>query len=96
MIADGTSSNEVILNTGADERNEKFVGSYGIVLEPNESKSYTFEFTKYCDDGNAPTYMMFNNIRVLQSYSGNEDTRQAELENAIRTYSLRINFNTEE
>ena len=96
VIADGTSSNEVILNTGADERNEKFVGSYGIVLEPNESKSYTFEFTKYYDDGNAPTYMMFNNIRVLQSYSGNEDTRQAELENAIRTYSLRINFNTEE
>ena len=96
VIADGTSNNEVILNTGEDDRNEKTVGTYGIVLEPNESKSYSFVFTKYCDDGNAPQYMMFNNIRVLQSYSGEESTRQSELDNAIRIYSLRINFHTAE
>ena len=82
--------------TGADIRGEKYVKSYGIVLEPGESKNYTFEFTKYCDDGSAPTYIMFNNIRVLQSYSGDSSTRQAELDNAIRIYSLRINFPTAE
>lgn len=96
VIADGTTNNEVVINTGEDERSEKNVGTYGIVLQPNESKSYKFQFNKYCDDGNAPTYMMFNNIRVLQSYSGNESTRQAELDNAIRIYTLRINFHTEE
>ena len=96
VIADGTTNNEVVTNTGEDERSEKNVGTYGIVLQPNESKSYKFQFNKYCDDGNAPTYMMFNNIRVLQSYSGNESTRQAELDNAIRIYTLRINFHTEE
>ena len=96
VIADGTTDNEVVINTGEDERSEKSVGTYGIVLQPNESKSYTFQFNKYCDDGNAPTYMMFNNIRVLQSYSGNESTRQSELDNAIRIYTLRINFHTEE
>ena len=96
VIADGTTNNEVVINTGEDERSEKNVGTYGIVLQPNENKSYKFQFNKYCDDGNAPTYMMFNNIRVLQSYSGNESTRQAELDNAIRIYTLRINFHTEE
>jgi predicted Zn-dependent protease len=96
VIADGTTNDEVVLNTGADIRGEKYVKSYGIVLEPGESKNYTFEFTKYCDDGSAPIYIMFNNIRVLQSYSGDSSTRQAELDNAIRIYSLRINFPTAE
>ena len=96
VIADGSSNNEVVLNTGEDDRNERNVGTYGIVLQPGENKSYTFVFTKYCDDGNAPQYMMLNNIRVLQSYSGNENTKQAELDNAIRIYSLRINFHTAE
>ena len=94
VIADGSSTNEVSLNINTDDRNEKNVGTYGIVLQPGESKSYTFTFTKYCDDGNAPQYMMFNAIRVLQSYSGDESTKQSELDNAIRTYSLRINFPT--
>lgn len=96
VIADGSSNNEVVLNTGEDDRNERNVGTYGIVLQPGENKSYTFVFTKYCDDGNAPQYMMLNNIRVLQSYSGDESTKQTELDNAIRIYSLRINFHTAE
>ena len=96
VIADGSSNDEVSLYTGADDRNEKNVKTYGIVLQPGETKNYTFIFKKYCDDGNAPQYMMFNNIRVLQSYSGDESTRQTELENAIRIYSLRVNFHTAE
>lgn len=94
VIADGSTKNEVTLYTGEDNRNEKAVGSYGIVLKPNETKSYTFLFNKYCDDGRAPEYMMFNDIRVLRSYSGNESTKQEELDNAIRRYTLRINFHT--
>ena len=38
--------------------------------------------------------MMFNDIRVLRSYSGNESTKQEELDNAIRRYTLRMNFHT--
>ena len=94
VIADGSTKNEITLYTGEDNRNEKAVGSYGIVLKPNETKSYTFLFNKYCDDGRAPEYMMFNDIRVLRSYSGNESTKQEELDNAIRRYTLRINFHT--
>ena len=94
VIADGSTKNEVTLYTGEDNRNEKAVGSYEIMLKPNETKSYTFLFNKYCDDGRAPEYMMFNDIRVLRSYSGNESTKQEELDNAIRRYTLRINFHT--
>lgn len=96
VIADGSSDDEIVLYTGEDNRNERNVATYGIVLQPNETKSYTFTFTKYCDDGNAPEYMNFNDIRVLQSYSGDESTKQDELNNAIRRYSLRINFHTSE
>ena len=94
VIADGSTKNEVTLYTGEDNRNEKAVGSYEIMLKPNETTSYTFLFNKYCDDGRAPEYMMFNDIRVLRSYSGNESTKQEELDNAIRRYTLRINFHT--
>lgn len=92
VIADGTTNNEVTLYTGENNRNEKNVGSYGIMLKPNENKSYTFLFNKYCDDGRAPEYIMFNDIRVLRSYSGNESMKQEELDNAVRRYTLRINF----
>lgn len=94
VIADGTTNNEVALYTGENNRYEKSVGSYGIMLKPNETKSYTFLFNKYCDDGEAPEHIMFNDIRVLRSYSGNESTKQEELDNAIRRYTLRINFHT--
>lgn len=94
VIADGTTNNEVALYTGENNRYEKSVGSYGIMLKPNETKSYTFLFNKYCDDGEVPEHIMFNDIRVLRSYSGNESTKQEELDNAIRRYTLRINFHT--
>lgn len=94
VLADGSSNNEISLNIGTGDRSERNVGSYGIVLQPGETKSYNLSFSKYCDDGNAPQYLMLNAVRVLQSYSGDENLRDAELANAIRIYTLKINFPT--
>ena len=40
--------------------------------------------------------MYFTDVRVLKSYSGTEETRQQELDNAVRRYSLILNFNVED
>ena len=94
VLADGSSNNEISLNIGTGDRSDQYVGSYGIVLEPGETKSYILSFQKYCDDSSAPQYLMLNAVRVLQSYSGDENLRDEELANAIRIYTLKINFPT--
>ncbi len=95
VIANGTEENELCLNVAGELRSDEYVQDSNVVLQPEEETTYTFVFNKYCDDGNAPLGMYFNNIRVLQSYSGNESTRQEELDNAIRKYSIIVNFNVE-
>ena len=96
VIADGYFSDEVTLNIGSQDRTERFVESSKVVLQPGETQYYNFIFSKYCDDGNVPRYLRLNSIRVLESYSGDEEKIEEELENAIRKYSLQINFNVKE
>lgn len=96
VIADGYFTNEITLNLGTQDRTEYNVSTSKVVLQPGETKVYNFIFTKYCDDGVAPKYLRFNDVRVLESYSGNKDTADEELENAIRKYALQINFNVQD
>lgn len=96
VLANGTEENEICINVADNLRSDEYVQSSNVVLQPEEEKTYTFVFNKYCDDGNAPQGMYFNHVRILQSYSGTEETRQQELDNAIRNYSIIINFNVED
>lgn len=63
-----------------------------ISLDPNSSQTRDLEFTKFADDGKKTSIMIFNAIRVLQSYSGKAEKYQEEISNAIKLYSLTINL----
>lgn len=63
-----------------------------IVIPANTSQTRELEFTKFADDGKRTDTMIFNAIRVLQSYSGNASTYEEEINNAIKLYSMTIKF----
>lgn len=96
VLGDGTGEDEIAISVNEQLREETNINAVNVVLQPNESRTFTFVFEKYCDDGYAPQAMYFTDVRVLKSYSGTEETRQQELDNAVRRYSLILNFNVED
>lgn len=90
VIADKTESSEVAINLGEQTREISNLTFGNIVIWPGESKTRTLEFNKFYDDGVTTQSLIFNAVRVLKSYSGKESTRQSELDNAIKLYSVTI------
>ena len=96
VLGNGTGEDEIAISVNEQLREETNINAVNVVLQPNESRTFTFVFEKYCDDGYAPQAMYFTDVRVLKSHSGTEETRQQELDNAVRRYSLILNFNVED
>ncbi len=88
VLADGTESKEILLGLEYENRNIKNLPYKGIVVYPGESKVYKFEFTKFYDENEVTQSLIFNAVRVLRSYSGREELRQSEMDNAIKLYSF--------
>lgn len=92
VVADGMESEEVALVLQNETRNRTDITN--IVLEPQESKEYKFEFTKYVDDNDDSQSLLFSSIRVMEQYSGTDDiptqTIQSEIDNAISKFSMTV------
>lgn len=89
VLLDDSISNEIELSLGTQKRNMQNSSDNLIMLNARESKTVKLYFTKFVDDGNIPEKLIFNAVRVLQSYSGNE---QNTVDNAIDKYSLNIDL----
>lgn len=89
VLLDDSISNEIELSLGNQRRNMQNSSENLIMVNARETKTVKLYFTKFVDDGNIPEKLMFNAVRVLQSYSGNE---QNTVDNAIDKYSLNIDL----
>lgn len=89
VISSIYEGNEVILDVGNDKR-PMTNSSLEIALAPGETREYTLRFSKYIEKEQDAQALIFNKIRILQSYSGNEEDAEKEKENAIKLYSLTI------
>lgn len=76
VISDNTVGAEITLNLGdGEKRTASNLTNAEVVLKPGETANFVFIFNKYYDDGNTPTEINLNTIRLLNSYSGeSEDT----------------------
>lgn len=63
-----------------------------IVLQPGESKVVSLSFEKFYDSKTQPDGIVLNAVRVMDNYTGNPDTAEAEIENAIDKFSMTIGF----
>ena len=46
------------------------------MIHPRDTDTFKIRFTKFVDDGNTATRLIFNNIRVLESYSSDENAEE--------------------
>ena len=90
ILQDDTVSNEIELNIETQKRTAKNSTDNLIMINPRDTQTFKISFTKFVDDGNEATELIFNAVRVLNSYSGNKDLREQEVENAVDKYSLNI------
>lgn len=63
-----------------------------IVLEPGESKVVSISFEKFYDSKLEPDGIVLNSVRVMNNYTGNPDTAEDEINNAIDKFSMTIGF----
>ncbi|MBR1540362.1 MAG: hypothetical protein IJ629_04245 [Clostridia bacterium] len=91
VIQDGlTDSWEIGMAIGNEVRPN--VDDVQIVLQPGESKELILSFDKFYDSVAEPDGIVFNAVRVMDNYTGNVETAEAEIENAIDKFSMTIAF----
>ena len=71
LIADDSLKNEVTLNLGDEERSAINLNINNVALTPGEKVDTIFTFTKYFDDGDDPTEIKLNAIRVYEKGNTN-------------------------
>lgn len=89
VIADKFEPNEVALKVNEESRNA-INQNLHIVLEPGQTNSYKLHFVKYYDEKSSADSIVFDKIRILETYSGNEEMKQQEIDNAVKLYSLGV------
>lgn len=90
ILQDNTLTDEIQLNIGTQKRSLQSETDNLIMINPRDTKTFNLKFTKFVDDGNKATELIFNAVRVLKSYSGDINLRQQETNDAIDKYSLNI------
>ena len=92
VIKDGLTGDwEVGLDIGSEIR-ATADDDTKIVLGPGESQVVSISFEKFFDSTQEPNGIVFNAVRVMDNYTGNPDTAESEVENAIDKFSMTIGF----
>lgn len=91
VLADLANSGEIAIET---ENGERVLGieekMQQIYVSPLSSNTFTLPFQKFFDEGIKTTGIKFNSVRILRSYSMQEEQKEEELANAIDLYSFTL------
>ena len=91
VLADGQENYELLLSVGSSVRDTSS-DNLNIVLQPGETETYDIKFNKFYDENNLSMSLLFNTVRVLKSYTGLDISKDYELKNAEKLYSINIPF----
>lgn len=91
VMADSQENNEIILQVGTESRATDNDNLY-VVVYPNETQTFSLNFTKFYDEEKSSVGLIFNAVRILPQYSGFEELKDYELSIAKKLYSIEIPF----
>ena len=91
VMADSQENNEIILQVGTESRTTDNDNLY-VVVHPNETQTFSLNFTKFYDEEKSSVGLIFNAVRILPQYSGFEELKDYELSIAKKLYSIEIPF----
>ena len=92
VVKDGLSGNWEVGLAISNEIRSTIDNDINIILEPGESKNVQLSFEKFYDSSSEPNGIVLNAVRVMENYTGNPDTAEAEIENAIDKFSMTVAF----
>ena len=92
VLYDGIANNELAIESENDSRDASTVSST-MALAPSETKTFKVRFAKYYDEKTKATNITFNKVRIMNEYTGNEETEEEELSKAEKSYSISIPIN---
>lgn len=82
----------ILLKLPKENRAANYLLDSNIVIHPNETKELELQFNEFFDDGQEPTKLILNSIKILPEYTGIEENFEKEMENAVKLYSLAIDL----
>jgi len=92
ILYDGIAGGEIYLISGTDKRLPTLVNA-PLILIPGETKTIRITFAKYFDESTPADHLTFDKIRIMnESYTGEEESEEEELEKAEKTYSISISI----
>lgn len=92
VVQDGnTDDTEIYINIG-DETRGCVEEETDIVLDPGETKNVAISFSKFYDSDSDVDELVLNAVRVMENYTGDEETAQQEIDNAIYKASMTISM----
>ena len=92
VIKDDIESSEINLVLSQEYRPENTIDKK-IILEPGEQQSVTLTFTKFSDDMDSSTGILFSSIRVIENYKGELGTKEEqkqEIDTALAKFSMQV------
>ncbi|MCI8546097.1 MAG: hypothetical protein HFJ44_02575 [Clostridia bacterium] len=89
VLYDSLVGNELYLETGNENRMPSKV-SATIALIPEETRTFQITFSKYYDEQTQDNSINFNKIRIMNNYTGEEQSEEEELTKSEKTYSMGV------
>lgn len=89
VLQDGYEANEVQLVVDGDYRTTTNY-DIDIVLPPQSERTVSLAFPKFYDSNTTADAIVFTSVRVLPEYSGIYENIEAEIANAIDTFSMNV------
>lgn len=89
VLFDNIVKNELSLITGTDAR-DPIQTNGAIYLVPGETRTFEVTFAKYYDEEKKADTLGFNKIRIMNEYTGEEETEEEELAKAEKVYGINI------
>lgn len=89
VLYDSLAGNELYLEIGNENRMPSKVSST-IALIPEETRTFQITFSKYYDEQTEDDSINFNKIRIMDNYTGEEQSEEEELNKSEKTYSMGV------
>lgn len=88
VLADNIEIGEIAIETPKGNKAMSEENWRAIFVLPQSSNTFTLSFQNFYDEGLSTTGIVFHSVRILRSYSGQEETKEKELEEAVSLYSF--------
>ncbi len=93
VLADDETANEISFIVQGENRPMLVEENWqAIYVKPRSNNNFTISCTQFFDEGVNTTGINFDSVRVLRSYSGKEELKEQELENAVSLYGFTLSL----